>query len=121
MPRSRGRNGRFHSRNIAKIRHNTNVLRRQARYSIQQGGQVYATLLAVLAQSGGDIVVTKGTLDQVGANMAGLGFTVVQGVTETEFIVRLVEGKQPEAEPGPSVATVQSELTPTEEVPDAVG
>jgi hypothetical protein len=109
MPKSRGRAGRAHRRYIAKIRHDTNTLRRRARYSIAQGGQVYAILLAVLAQSGGEITVTQGTLNQVGANMQQLGYIVTKGTVENEFIVRLVEGKQPPEAPavGPDVATVQ--------------
>ena len=68
-------------------------LRRRATRSIQEGSKVYALLLTVLAQSGGEIVVTKGTIDQVGMNLLNLGYVVVGGKEENEFIVRLTEGK----------------------------
>src|ERR1700680_1939422 len=95
MPKSRGRTGRSHRRYIAKIRHDTNKLRRRARYSIAQGAQQYVLLMAILAQHGGEVVVTKGTIEQVGANLPNLGYTMVKGAAENEFIVRLLEG-QPE-------------------------
>ncbi len=118
MPRSRGRNGRFHSRNIAKVRRNASRKVRQAGLAVAAGQQSFALLMAVLSQSGGEVTITKGTIDQVGENLPRLGYALVKGAAENEVIVRIVEQETPA---GPVVATVQSELTPTEEVPDAVG
>lgn len=71
-------------------------LRRQALAAIEHGRKAYATLLAVLAQVGGDgITVTQGTLDQVTEHYDDLGF-VVEGVKDKpgEFIVKLVSGRE---------------------------
>lgn len=72
------------------------------------GRQAYATLLAVLAQSGGEIAVTQGTLDQVAANYDQLGFSI-EPRKEGEFAVLLTEAVQ--ETPGESLAdeTVHAE------------
>jgi hypothetical protein len=67
-------------------------LRRAALSSIQSGMRMNGVLMAVLAQSGGEVTVTKGTIDQVDAKMGRLGWTIVAGATHNEFIVRMVEG-----------------------------
>ena len=77
-------------------------MRRRAVRSMQEGSKIYALLLAVLAQKGGEIVVTQGTIDQVGANLANLGYRIdpilkdndLDGNPQppTDFIIRLTEG-----------------------------
>lgn len=68
------------------------ALRRQAQYAITHGRQAYATLLAVLAQAGGSLVVTQGTLDQVDQHYNTLGFVVErQEHRHGAFVVRLVD------------------------------
>lgn len=59
------------------------------------GRQAYATLLAVLAQSGGEIVVTQGMLDQVAAQYDKLGFSI-EPRKEGEFAVLLTEAVAPD-------------------------
>jgi hypothetical protein len=82
-----------------KAKHTSNrELRRQATKAIEEGAKVYATLLACLAQSGGEIVVTQGTIDQVGQNLARLGYVIENNATSAnpqigEFTVRMVEGE----------------------------
>lgn len=66
-------------------------MRRRAASAIIYGRQAYSTLLAVLAQSGGEVKVTQGTLDQVDKNYDALGFVVVHTDKAGEFIVRMTE------------------------------
>jgi hypothetical protein len=47
-------------------------------------------LLAVLAQNGGEITVTQGTLNQVTENTHNLGFHVVASKIDGEFLVQMV-------------------------------
>mgnify|MGYP001597133873 CR=1 FL=1 len=66
---------------------------RRAKQESTLGLHAYLTLLAVLAQCGGEKVVTEGTLDHVSRNLATLSFTTMPSpTTPHEFIVRLVEG-----------------------------
>lgn len=111
MPKSRGRDGKTHRRYIAKIRHNANVKVRQATLAVVAGQQAFAILMAVLGQSGGEVTVTKGTIDQVGVNLPRLGYVVVPGKVENEVIVRMTEQEVPT---GPDITPVLE--TPT--VPD---
>src|SRR5258707_603370 len=122
MPKSRGRNGSAHRRYYANIRRRANVKSQlaslktlTAERTIRKSAEVFAIFLAVLAQSGGEVTVTKGTLEQVGQNLVRLGYTVVPGKDENEFVVRMLEG-----ESGPDVATVPETPTVTDEVPNAV-
>lgn len=85
-------------------------LRRQAKTSVIAGYRAYMTLLAVLAQKGGDVTVTQGTINQVNANYANLSYVVVPGETEGEFIVRMVEGQ---AEQAGTQAAPSSDVTIT--------
>jgi hypothetical protein len=84
--------GPRHSARVKKV--SNRELMRRAEYSIREGGKQYALLLAVLAQSGGEVTVTQGTIDQVGMNLPNLGYVVVGGKAEKEFIVRLTEGHE---------------------------
>jgi len=63
-------------------------LRRQANQSIALGAHTFAVLLAVLAQSGGEVTVTEGTMAQVDPRR--MAFEIVEGKNEKEKIVRLV-------------------------------
>lgn len=80
-------------------------MRRRAQEAINVGSQALLILLAVLAQSGGEITVTQGTINQCSKNLEDLDFEIVDGTIQGEFIVRLMEGKgenvvNPVAEPG---------------------
>lgn len=72
-------------------------IRRNARAAIDTGLRSYITLLTVLAQKGGEVVVTKGTIDQVNATLPSLSYEV-KPVDEkgNEFIIRMLEGSGPE-------------------------
>ncbi len=48
------------------------------------------TLLAVLAQSGGEVTVTQGTLDQVARNLSSITHEIVNSA-DNEYLIRLVE------------------------------
>lgn len=67
------------------------AVRRQADVAIREGANVFMALLAVLAQKGGEVVVTKGTAQQVAANIRNLSYVLEAGETEAEFKVRLLE------------------------------
>ena len=80
-------------RSASAKRVSNRALRRQAIASIAAGSKAYATLLAVLAQKGGEVVVTQGTIDQVGQNLDNLGYVIVSNRPQAgEFTVRLTEG-----------------------------
>lgn len=74
-------------------------MRRQAQRAIEHGTKAHLILLAVLAQTGGEVTVTDGTLQQVGMNLADLDFAIVSGANKGESIVRLVNGKEVAALP----------------------
>lgn len=59
------------------------------------GRSAFITLLAVLAQKSGEVVITQGTVDQVNENFARLSFEVQPKKDTNEFIVKLVEMEAP--------------------------
>lgn len=92
-------------------------MRRRAQQAIEHGTKVHLILLAVLAQSGGEVTVTDGTLQQVGRNLADLDYVIADGKVKGESIVRLVEGKNHDADvQAPS--DVQSDAAPAVRVSD---
>lgn len=55
------------------------------------GKDAYATLLTVLAQSGSEITVTQGTIDQVREHFNDLSFTVeAKKDVPNEYVVKMV-------------------------------
>ena len=56
----------------------------------QQRQQTMMTLLSVLAQAGGEITITKGTIQQVIEQYAQLAFSTGPGTVEGEFVVKMV-------------------------------
>lgn len=96
---------------------------RRAAASIQAGLRAEQILLAVLAQKGGEVVVTKGTVNQVGMKWASLGYEVVPNAEGTEFTVRMLEG---ESDKGIEEAlschkdVIADDPTPAQELPIAV-
>lgn len=94
MPRSRHRDGRGRQAKYRRQMRRTNKsLKRTLHHIATNGRTAYATLLAVLAQKGGEITVTQGTLDQVNENFKQLAFRVdpILGTSPKEFTVRLIE------------------------------
>jgi len=68
------------------------ILRREAKAAINAGARAVVVLLTVLAQRGGEVTITQGTLDQCTQNLNHMDFGIFPGATEGEFIVRLLEG-----------------------------
>ncbi len=67
---------------------------RAANQAIDLGNRATMILMAVLAQSGGEVVVTQGTIDQVGVAIrhGDADYAIVDGANPNEHIVRLVIG-----------------------------
>jgi hypothetical protein len=64
-----------------------NLQRELVDLSISMGG-LHATLIAVLAQKGGEVTITAGTVEQV--NGTKLGFSMTPGPGEGEMTLRVV-------------------------------
>ncbi len=82
--------------NNAAIRTNTKRISNRARMRLATAAMKYAqqsqlVLVTVLAQLGGDITVTQGTIDQCAKKQ--LAFHVGPGKHDKEFIVKLVESE----------------------------
>ena len=87
---------------------------REAKFAVKEGARVFAALLAVLAQHGGEITVTQGTIDQVGQNFSALGYVIVPSpMTKGEFLVRLTEGQVVETVQTPAPLFVADTLPDT--------
>lgn len=67
-------------------------IRRRATEAISVGTTALHLLLTVLAQKGGEIVVTQGTIDQCASKLNELDFEIVDGEKRGEFIIRMLEG-----------------------------
>lgn len=76
-------------------------------------------LIACLAQSGGSITITKGTINQAGMNLAHLDYAVVDGTTENDSIVKLVDDREPVfQDPGPTPALQITKVEEPEKEPE---
>jgi hypothetical protein len=64
-----------------------NLQRELVDLSLSMGG-LHATLIAVLAQKGGEVTITAGTVEQV--NGTKLGFSMTPGPGEGEMTLRVV-------------------------------
>lgn len=69
-------------------------IRRRAQAAISAGTQALHVLFSVLAQLGGEIIVTQGTLDQVMGLLSSADFEVVPADKPREYKVRLI-AKEP--------------------------
>ena len=81
------------SRNLRKkrrIRRNMSLLTRSNIQLDAELGKTYTLLLAVLAQNGGEITVTKSTMQQVIEHIKELSWQTSSGANENEFVVRMV-------------------------------
>jgi len=74
-----------------RTKRNMTSLRRQLQGVTGEAQKAYVTLLAVLAQKGGEVTITKGTIQQVMENVSHLGYSAspIEG-SETDVVVRLV-------------------------------
>lgn len=78
--------------NVRQVVYRSNRQRlRDADAAVIQHQRDRTILLAVLAQSGGEVVVTSGTIAQLQPDMS---FAVVNGATANEKIIRLVPGSK---------------------------
>jgi hypothetical protein len=70
-------------------------LRRRANAAIAIGTKAYSILLTVLAQKGGEVVITAGTIEQVNRDFNTLDFEVVPNKDIAgEFVVKLLAGNE---------------------------
>jgi hypothetical protein len=66
-------------------------IRRRAHGAIEEGTRAFFTCLAVLAQKGGEVIVTQETLNQVSRNLKHMDFTVEPNKdVPGEFVVKIV-------------------------------
>lgn len=113
------KSGPRHFASIGKRKSNRQYIR-EAQFAVKEGARVFAVLLAVLAQKGGDVTITQGTLDQVGQNLSTMGYAIVPGATKGEFIVRLTEGREVTPTPAPDASTATGTLPASAEPESAL-
>jgi hypothetical protein len=78
-------------RRMRRLKRENTLLHRVARANAQQFAQSRMFLLGVLAQNGGEVRVTAGTLKQVVAN-PNLSVEASRNAEDTELTIRLVDG-----------------------------
>lgn len=95
-------------RHKARLKRTVTQLQRAFQQLNAQFGQTQTMLLAVLAQHGGDITVTAGTIQQILPKLSVLGWqTVASAETPGEFVVRLVDNTPETAEEPTAADTMQ--------------
>lgn len=93
-------------RHKRKLRRHANQMLRAARGSRKDALKYFSLLMTVLAQKGGEIVITKGTIQQVERTLPRLSFEIVKAKDGIEeFTLRMVEAPEP-ADEGTDVADV---------------
>lgn len=107
----------------SSVRISNRERRCRANAAIEQGTRAFLTCLAVLAQKGGEVIVTSATLQQVTSKLDQLDFTVVpNGDTAGEFIVRIIEGDAKDADAIPVESDSRTDGDGHQEaVPESVG
>lgn len=80
-----------------RLRRNVSIYRRALEQTETQRQSIIVTLLAVLAQKGGEITITKGTINQVIENIKSLGFSTTPGATDGEYVVRMTTKEDADA------------------------
>lgn len=117
-PVSRHRDGRSRRARTARtLRRQNKLLMRDRRRVAVQGRNAFATLLAVLAQQGGDVTITQGTLDQINEHLAQMSYSVTPSKEEDgkvkEYKVTLLMGMEESADETADVSgTDHAEETP---------
>ena len=81
-------------RRKSRITRTNSLLKRALRTEQQQRAHALMILFAVLAQKGGEAIITKGTLDQAVQNARHLAYELHPGSDVDELIVRLVPTDQ---------------------------
>ncbi len=75
------------------MKRTNSLLKKSLSRASQEQAKAFTILCAVLAQRGGSVMVTKGTLDQAAQNLSRLSYQVEKGEAEGEFIVKVVEAE----------------------------
>lgn len=88
-----------------QVKRTNTLLKRQLKTVGLEGFKNYIMLCAILAQKGGEITVTAGTLQQAQQDITKLGYTVTPSEVVGELLVRLVVNETAlppvdESEPG---------------------
>lgn len=78
------------ARKKARVRRNLSMANRSLKQLQQAYYNTQLTLLMVLAQNGGEIAVTQGTMQQVIPNIKNITWQNFPGANDKEFIVRLL-------------------------------
>jgi hypothetical protein len=89
---------------------------RAAKGSRKDALKYFSLLMTVLAQKGGEIVVTKGTIEQVEKSLPRLSFEIVKNGEAGEFTLRMVEAPEPA---GDDLATGDPEVDTPNPVAEA--
>lgn len=84
------------ARHKAKTKRTLSQTRKQLRAMNRAYFNAMSTLLMVLAQKGGEVTVTQGTMQQTIQNLQRLSWRADPSPTDVnEFVVRLIEEEQP--------------------------
>ena len=103
-----------------RIRRESTLTRRQLKAAYAHHAQTLFTLLSVLAQNGGELYITNGTMLQVMKDQMTLQYAVEKGRSDDEMVVRLVHtGVAVADEPEPTEADVELPLDLPEATEDA--
>lgn len=73
-----------------RLKRNNSLLRRDLGKSQRSMNLGLSTLFMVLAQQGGEITLSKGTVKSVTNDLAKLAYSIDKGAEEGEFVVRLI-------------------------------
>ena len=73
-----------------RLKRTNSLLRRELQKETLARLNGRMTLLAVLAQKGSEVTITKGTIDQVVEQLNNLTYEIVAGETDGEYVIKLV-------------------------------
>lgn len=94
----------FHQKKFKSAANKSNrQIIREAKFMTALGQRSWLLLLGALAQVGGEITLSKGTQETIGAlaNRGVLTYEMVEGPGEGEYTIRLVNSDPGEAVVGP--------------------
>ena len=77
-------------RRKARLKRNNSLLRRALGTESKKSNLSISTLFMVLAQQGGEVTLSKGTVLSVTQDVSKLSYAIDKGKEEGEFTVRLV-------------------------------
>lgn len=104
-----------------QVKRTNSLLKRQLRGLSVEANKAYLALITILAQKGGEITVTRGTMQQAANDLLTLGFSVSPGADEQDLVIRLVTNSAVgEASPAGDIEVDESDIVPAEEESDAL-